>query len=92
MREGAVRKIPIKAGIGKTRKRVGWRQTKNKWLAVRQDAEKEFRLFASAFGLTGPANRSALKVETGSSLQSNRELWELLTQPRPAKDFKTTAN
>jgi phage terminase small subunit len=84
-REGAVIKIPVMSGIGNARKRIGWRQAKNKWLSVKLEAEKEFRLFGNSFGVVGPSSRANLTSEVGPALQADRDLWSLLVMPRPKK-------
>jgi phage terminase small subunit len=84
-RQGAVIKIPVMSGVGNARKRIGWRQTKNKWLSVKLEAEKEFRIFGNSFGVVGPSSRANLTSEVGPSIQANRELWSLLLTPRSKK-------
>jgi phage terminase small subunit len=81
-REGPVLRVPVMTGRGFARKKVGFRQVKNKWLAVRVEAEKMFRAFASEFGLTGPSSRVRLGVDHSIG-DADRELWRLLTKPRP---------
>jgi len=86
-REGEVVKSPILAGRGKNRRVVGYRHVKSKWLMVRAEAEKNFRAFASEFGLTGPASRVRLGVQDSlASAAAERELWEILSQPRSDED------
>lgn len=84
-REGAVIKVPVMSGIGNARKRICWRQTKNKWLSVKLEAEKEFRIFGNSFGVVGPSSRVNLTSEVGPSLQHDQKLWNLLLAPRPKK-------
>jgi Phage terminase, small subunit len=80
-REGAVIRTPIMAGRGFARKRVGWRQSRNKWFAVRLESEKAFRIFANQFGLVGPVSRSGMEV-SHSKLGPNEDLMKLLLTPR----------
>ena len=66
---------------------VSYRQVKSKWLMVRAEAEKNFRAFASEFGLTGPASRVRLGVQDSvAAAAAERELWEILSRPRLEED------
>lgn len=79
-REGPVHRVPLMGGRAGARKRIGWRQVKSKWLAVRAEAEKSFRLFANQFGLCGPGSRASLEIDN-SLAESEKHLWETLNKP-----------
>lgn len=86
-RQGEVREVPILAGIGRKRKILGYRQQKSRWWSVKREAEIIVRAFANQFGLVGPSSRAGMEVKHSASLQDDKELWALLTKPRPKKDL-----
>jgi hypothetical protein len=90
-RGSPIRRVPIYSGRGAARRPIGYRETRSKWVALRTEAERQFRAFASPFGLVGPASRSALTVEC-SPLEANKKLWEILNQPRPQRARESTSD
>jgi hypothetical protein len=85
-RQGEVITVPILAG--RDRKVIGRRQVKNKWLAVRQEADRVFKSFACEFGVVGPSSRVHLAAMQSDRKRDNADLWRLLTMPR-TKDNAT---
>jgi hypothetical protein len=82
-REGCVHRIPIFTGRGRKKKQVGYRETRSKWVAIRTEAEKTFRVFANQFGLCGPTSRNSLEVGHASMVEAQAELAAILASPRP---------
>ena len=84
-REGPVRKVPILAGVGRARKVVGYRQQKDRCWSIKIEAEKQYRSFASPFGLVGPSSRVPLRTDNLGA-EGERELWAMISGPRVKKD------
>jgi len=80
--EGPVRRIPVMTGRGGARHRIGFKQVRNRWLSVRIDAEKSFARFATSLGALGAHSRAGLQTEASGLAESERELWQILNQPR----------
>ena len=83
-RQGEIVTVPILAG--RDRKVIGRRQVKNKWLGVKQEADRVFKSFACEFGLVGPSSRAHLATMESDAKRAGEELWALISTPRRKED------
>jgi phage terminase small subunit len=83
-RESEIIRTPIYSGQGSSRKKTGWKQSRNRWFAVKIESQKMFDRIAGKFGLVGPSSRAGLEVNA-TPRSAHDSLMARLTAPRTPK-------